>query len=325
MTWVRLKSALSFGGLSPRAALTRTWTEMMENEVMTRAAAIAFYAMLASVPFLSLMITLAVQALPEDALVVKDVHRQTVSQLEATMKRVLPAESAQVVTEQIKRMRDHPPVALLSIGLLVTIWTASSLFLAVIDGMNAMYGVKETRSFLRLRLVAILMTLIQALILIATLVAVVAGPEILSWVGLRGTAAFPLVLAGQWIAVAVMILLSFALAFYVAPDTEQRWEWITPGSVYGTLGIVGITVLFRVYVQNWGNYQETYGSLGGVMALLLWLWVSALVLLAAAQLNQVVEAASPLGKSKGQKVDPTEPPDLEHLAPQAVADQPDRG
>jgi membrane protein len=324
MTWVRLKSALTFGGLSPGSALSRTWHEMMENEVMTRAAAIAFYAMLASVPFLSLMITLAVQALPEDALVVKDVHNQTVSELEATMKRVLPEESAEVVTEQIKRMREHPPFALLSIGLLVTIWTASSLFLAVIEGMNAMYDVKETRSFLRLRLTAIVMTLIQAVILIATLVAIVAGPEILSMLGLSRTAAFPLILVGQWIAVAAMILLSFALVFYVAPDVQQRWEWITPGSLYGTACIVGLTLLFRVYVQNWGNYQETYGSLGGVMVLLLWLWLSALVLLAAAQLNQVAEAASPVGKSKGQKIDPTEPPDFSKMAPQVASEQPER-
>jgi membrane protein len=320
MTWVRLKSALTFGGLSPRQVLSKTWSGMVENEVMTRAAAIAFYAMLASVPFLALLITLAVQLVPADALVVHDVNNQAVSQFEATMQRMLPEQGAEVVTDQIKRIREDPPFGLLSIGLLVTLWTASSMFLAIIDGMNRMYDVKETRGFVKLRLTAILMTLIQAVILIGALVAIVAGPEILEWLGLGGSGAYWLILAGQWVALVCMVLLSFALTFYVAPDVEQKWVWITPGSLYGTILILAFTLVFRVYVQNWGNYQQTYGSLGGVMIVLLWLWVSSMVLLAAAQLNQVVEEASPVGKKKGQKIDPTTPPDLEHIEPQPAGE-----
>lgn len=318
MTWIRLKSAMTLGGLSPWQVLGRTWKAINENEVMTRAAAITFYAMLASVPFLALLITLVVQLLPENALISQDVHEQTVSQFQETMGQLLPEEAATIVQDQVIRMRENPPFGLLSIGLLLTIWTSSSLFLAIIDGLDAMYGVRESRSFVRLRLTAILMTLLQAGILLVALVAITAGPEILDWLGLAGTASKYLILVGQWVVLVLLIGTSLALTFYVAPDVDQKWVWITPGSLYGTLIVLGFTLLFRVYVQNWGSYQKTYGSLGGVMVLLLWIWVTSVVLLASAQLNQVVEDASPVGKSKGQKVDPTEPPDLSGIKPQPI-------
>ena len=315
MTWIRLRSALSLGGLTPWQVATRTWKQMTDNEVMTRAAAIAFYAMLASVPFMALMLTLAVQFLPDVTPASDQVGHAAMNEFQSTLNRLVPSDASKVITKQIDDMQKNPPVGLLSIGILVTLWTASSLFLAIIDGMNAMYGVQETRSLVKVRLTAIVMTLIQAVILLGSLLVIVAGPEILKWLGLDGTTGYYLILAGQWVVVVIMMLLSFALTFYVAPDADQKWEWITPGSLLGVIAIIGFSLLFRVYVQNWGNYEKTYGSLGGVMVLLLWLWVSGLVLLGAAQMNQVIEQASPVGKSKGQKVDPTEPPDFSKIEP----------
>lgn len=314
----RLKSALTLAGQAPRQVLERAWSQLNTNEVFTRAAAIAYYAMLASVPFLAVLITLAVRMLPPEALVGSDVSGRAVGQFQATVQQALPPEAAAIVTDQIKRMRARPPVGLLSFGLLVTLWTASSLFLAVIDAMNRMYGVRETRSLARLRLLAVAMTLIQAVLLLAAVVAIVAGPEILQGLGLHGPAQLGLALVAQYLAVLVVILLSFAVTYYVAPDVEQEWEWITPGSLYGTLALIAVTLVFRLYVQNFGNYEATYGSLAGVMVLLLWLWVAALVLLAGAQLNQVVEEASPQGKLKGQKALPDADHDGAHDRPRRV-------
>ncbi len=315
----RLKAALTLTGLPPRRVAERAWAQLNTNEIFTRAAAIAYYAMLATVPFLALLITMAVRLLPPEPLVGTDVSGRAVGQFQATLSQALPAEAAELLSQQIKRMREQPPVGLLSVGLLVTLWTASSLFLAIIDAMNRMYGVKETRSFVRLRLTAIVMTVLQAVILVAAVVALVAGPELLTWIGLRGPAQFGLALAAQYAAVALVILLSFALTYYVAPDVKQHWEWITPGSLYGTLTLIGVTLLFRVYVQTFGNYEATYGSLAGAMVLLLWLWVAAIVLLAGAQLNQVIEEASPLGKSKGERLDAVEA--AEEAAPAARPDR----
>lgn len=314
---LRLRSALTLGGLTPREAIIRTWKRLSENEIYTRAAAVSFYAMLAFVPFLALVLTLLVRLLPD--VTGRSGRRvgignMTVEQLRATLRTLFPTEAYDVVAEQIARIQKEPPVGLLSIGLLVAAWTASSLFLAVMDALNRIYGVNETRSWLRLRLTAIVMTFLEAAIFLAALIAVVAGPEILAWLGVHGHSA-TLALALQWLGLALMVLLSFAVAFYVGPDTDQRWEWLTPGSLVGTLVFLAATLLFRVYIQGFAHYDRAYGSLGGVMVLLFWFWVSSLVVLAAGQLNKVIEDASPLGKSVGQKVDPTTVPDLEAIAP----------
>jgi membrane protein len=120
----------------------------------------------------------------------------------------------------------------------------------------------------------------------------------------------------------VMVLLSFALTFYIGPDADQKWEWITPGSIAGSIAFLACTLLFRVYVQHFTDYNKAYGSLGGVMVLLFWFWVSSVVLLTAGQLNKVIEDASPLGKNYGQKTDPTEKPDYAEMAPEMAADRP---
>jgi membrane protein len=202
----------------------------------------------------------------------------------------------------------------------IALWTASSLFLAIIDAMNRVYGVIESRSFLKLRLVAVVMTLLQAAILLSAAAAIVAGPEILGWMGIRGNSAL-IAMIVQWVVVFAMVLFSFALTFYVGPDADQKWEWISPGSVLGSILFLAFTFVFRVYVQNFGSYDKTYGSLGGVMILLLWFWVSSVVLLSAGQLNKVIENASPLGKSDGQKIDKTAPPDFAAIPPTPLGER----
>ncbi len=319
---LRLKEAWNFGGLSFRQLLVQTWTKMNENEILTRAAAVSFYAMLALVPILALLLTTLVQLLPDlSGTTGKTVGlgNLTVEQLQTSLRQLLPEEGFKVVADQIARMQKSPPFGLLSIGVLFALWTAASLFLAIIDAMNRVYGVIETRSFLKLRLTAIIMTILQALILLLTLVAVVGGPEILIWLGVRGYSA-TIALVIQWTVILMMMLFSFSLTFYVGPDAQQRWEWITPGSFMGTAVFLAFTYVFRIYAQNFGNYNKAYGSLGGVMALLLWFWVSSVVLLVAGQMNKVIEHASPLGKREGQKIDFTATPDFAAIPPKPMTD-----
>ena len=120
----------------------------------------------------------------------------------------------------------------------------------------------------------------------------------------------------QWFVVLSIVLLSFALSFYVAPDADQRWEWITPGSLVGSFAFLLASLGFRLYVQNLANYDRTYGSLGGVMVLMVWFWISSMVLLSAAQMNKLIEDASPLGKGIGQKKDIPPAPDFAAMEPE---------
>ncbi len=166
--------------------------------------------------------------------------------------------------------------------------------------MNRIMGVQETRPFWKVRLTAMLMTLSQAAILIGAFVTTLGWPQIIRWIGLSQTAAV-LATVVQGLTVFVITLLSFSLALYFGPDADQRWEWITPGSLIGSLILLCVSLLFRIYVQNWANYSATYGSLAGVVILMSWLWICCIELLAAAEFNKVIEDASPLGKSYGQR------------------------
>jgi membrane protein len=240
---------------------------------------------------------------------------KTVGELLETVNRILPAEAAKLFVSQVSDIQKRPNVGLISISLAVTLWLASSLFVAIIDAMNRIYGVTETRPFWKIRVTAMVMTIVQAAILVGSLLMIVAGSEVVSWLGLSRSAAL-LALAVQWLVVLVMVLLSFALSFYVGPDADQHWEWVTPGSIFGTIAFLAVSFGFRIYVQNFANYDKTYGSLGGVMVLLFWFWISSLVLLSSAQINKLIEDASPLGKNIGQKKDPAPAPDFEAMKPE---------
>ena len=313
----RLKHALSLGGLSLRELTIRTYYAVDKNEIQTRAAGVAFYAMLALVPFIGLILFCSVQLLPDltgKARVGQDIGGKTVSQFETLLGQILPTEATGEITEQISRLQEQPPVGFLSFGLLVTLWLASSMFVAIIDATNRIYGVRDRRGWVKLRLIAIAMTVIQAGILIGALLSVVAWSSLLDHLQLGASAAV-FATAAQFAAVYLMVLASFALTFYVAPDADQKWEWITPGSFVGAALFVVATVGFRVYVQNFANYNKTYGLLGGVMVLLFWFWISALVLLGAAQVNKLIEEASPLGKNTGQRTDAAAAPDFASMVP----------
>jgi len=316
-----LKEAWNFGGLTFRQLLVRTWKMVDDHEIFTRASAVSFYAMLALVPMLALILAVTVQLLPDltgRAGYAAGAGNLTVGQLEEALKAALPKEAFSVVMDQIERLQKDSHVGLISVGLVITVWLASSLFVAVIDAMNRIYGVIETRAIWKLRLTAILMTVVEAVILVGSLLVVVAWEWIMNRLGLTG---LPASIAGLvlWLVVTVMVLLSFALTFYVGPDADQSWEWITPGSLAGTFVFLIVTLAFRLYVQNFANYNKTYGSLGGVMVLLFWFWLSSVVLLAAGQVNKIIEDASPLGKTYGQKTDPTVAPDFKAMAPEPAS------
>jgi membrane protein len=313
---LRLREALTLGGLTVRELLSRTWRQMNEHEIMTRASAVSFYAMLAVVPFLGIVLLIVVQLLPDLTRPAGggDVGDRAVAQLEQTLQEVFPSDIYKLVEEQIVRIQRQPPVGLISFGLIISLWSASSLYLAIIDALNRIDGVVETRSYVRLRVVAVAMTLIEAAVLIGSLLAILFWQSLLGRLGITGTGRV-LATAALWAGLFLVILLSFAITFYVGPDAKQSWEWITPGSLVGTLVFLLATLGFRYYIENLTHYDKAYGSLGGVMALLLWFWISSTILLAAAQMNKVIEDASPLGKRYGQKTDPTIPPDLSQIEP----------
>jgi len=287
----RLTFDLRVGRWSFRELACETWSKIVEHEILTRAAAVAFYAMMAFIPFLALIVTLIVQLLPDLSAASRNevgIGNLTVAELRTTLKELFPPEAYDVVADQITRLQKEPPVGMLSLGLAILFWTASSLFLAIIDALNRIYGVVENRPFWKLRLTAMLLTLVQAVLLIGSLLVIVIYPVIVRWAGLTLRVAL---VAGavQLLVVFVMVLLSFALTFAFGPAARRRWVWITPGSLAGTLVFLLMSYLFRYYISHFADYDRTYGALGGVMMLMLWFWMSSLVLLAAGEMNGLVE------------------------------------
>jgi membrane protein len=289
----RLFSAMNLGGLTLMEASRRTWAKIVEHEILTRAAAITFYAIAALVPFLALVFLLGAHLLPWIA------HGESVDPVEP-LEMLLPPEAAAMLGGELENIRQRPSPGLLSFGTIALLWLSSSLFVAVMDAMNRIMGVEETRPYWKQRAVAVAMTLILAVILIAVLASTILWPQILGWLKLDAVTAF-LATAIHALTVFVMVLIGFAVALYFAPDAEQRWEWITPGSLLGSLILICVSFLFRFYVQRWGDYGATYGSLAGIVVLTSWMWLCSVELLAVAEFNKVIEDASPLGKDYGHR------------------------
>ncbi len=269
----------------------RTWSDIFNNEILTRASAIAFASMMAIVPFLALVLSIAAFLLPDQTVIAnKGLGEQLLQHLEILLGTVLPEQAAVIFEEQIARIQAQPPIAVLSVSLAITLWLASNLFASIIDALNRIYGVAETRPYWKLRLIAAFMTILQSIILLLAVGAIFAWPLMVDKLGLTIREAW-IAAAVKWLVVFIMVLLSFALTFFVGPDVTQRHKWVTPGSIFGSIVFMLTTYGFRYYVLHLARYDAMYGSLGGVMMVMFWFWLNSLVLLFAAQLNKVFHHA----------------------------------
>lgn len=291
----RFRSAMDLGGLTFVEALRRTWDKVNEHELMTRAAAITFYALASLVPFLGLVVLLAAYLVPWFA-EGKALDPSTL------LNQFLPPEAAKLLGEQLDDMRGRGNAGLASVGTLALLWLNSSLFMSVMDAANVIMGVEERRPFWKRRLIGVMMAVLEAILLILVLVSTLLWPQILDFLQL-GFVSEILLTVAHALTVFGLVLISFAVAMYFAPDADQRWEWITPGSLLGAILLVAVSYLFRFYVQRWGDYNATYGSMAGVVVLTSWMWLCSVELLAAAEFNKVIEDASPYGKDYGQRVE----------------------
>lgn len=293
-TSIRLKEAWNWGGLSFRELMVRTYQAMDKHDTFNQAAVVAFYAMLSLVPLLGVVLAFALGA-----------RTGVADQLDALSKRLIPEEAyVKIIHDQLDKLQSSTPVGLLSISVLILVWSASSLFLAIMDTTNAAYGVRDERPWWKRRLVAIVLTLSVTILLIAACITIAIWPHVMGWLGL-GTLATTLATLVQWLVVVIALLAAFALAYYFGPHVDQEWEWITPGSTLGVLVLIAASLGFRWYIVHFGSsYSETYGTLAGVVLMMLWCYLAALALLVGAEINCVIEQAAPHGKAPGQKENP---------------------
>ena len=174
-------------------------------------------------------------------------------------------------------------------GLLFALWSANSGTKAVIDGLNVAYGEAEKRSFIRLNLISLVFTLGAFLSLTLAVGAVVVAPIVLTHLGLGGVAD-TLVRLLRWPALLAFVIVGLAILYRYGPSRrEARWTWLSVGSVAAAVGWLVTSALFSWYIANFGTYDATYGSLGAAIGMMMWMWISMIVILVGAQLNAEIE------------------------------------
>jgi membrane protein len=272
----------------------RTAKEVKADQVPLLSAGVAFYSLLALFP--AIIAGVSIYGLVADPATVRD----QIAKLTET----LSPETATLVGEQLKQVTSGAGGALgvaTVVGILTALWSASSGMKALITGVNLAYDETETRKFVKLRGLALLLTL-GAMVLMGIALATIVGyppiadnlPTVLRWV----LAIVRFVILGG------LLVVGLAVLYRYAPDRDKpKWTWVSGGSGIATLLWVLATVGFSLYANFFGNYNKTYGALAGVIILMFWLFLSAFVVLVGAELNTEME----LQTAKDTTAGPTKP------------------
>jgi membrane protein len=290
------------GGLTRRELARRVWSDVYEGDLLTRAAALSYYFLLALFPLL-IFLTAMLGYFAESG---TELRRSLLNYLAS----VAPRTASQLVRATVEEITEGAGGGKLSFGLLAALWFASFGMGAVGDTLNSAYGVRESRPWWRVRLISLGLTMALAALIISALALVLYGGEIGE--GLAGrydlggafVAAWNVI---QWPIVLAFALFAFALIYYFAPDLRhQKWYWITPGSLIGVVLWLAVSFGFRLYLRYFDRYSVTYGSLGAVIVLLLWFYLTGAAILVGGKVNAVIEHAAarrgaPEAKLPGEK------------------------
>jgi len=301
-------SPWNLGGLTIRQLSLRVWHGINDDDVFGRAGQIAYGFLFAVFPlFIFLLAILGLVAGP---------HSSIQQHLVMESTDAMPPAAAQVVQHVLQETTRASGSGKLSFGLILTLLAATSAMTNVMDTMNSAYNVREARSFLRFRTIAVGLTVAIGILIIIALTIVLYGNGIAnsvgSFVGLSGVATWTWKIV-QWPVAVFFLLLSFALIYYFGPDVEfPVWHWISPGSVAGVFLWAVVSFGLRIYLHFFNSYSKTYGSLGAVMILLLWFYVTGVAILIGGEVNAEIENAAakhgaPEAKEKGEKKPGTKP------------------
>ncbi|MDQ3804977.1 MAG: YihY/virulence factor BrkB family protein [Acidobacteriota bacterium] len=295
-------SPWKLGGLTLRRLARRTGARVYKDDVLGKAAQLSYFFIFSLFPllyFLASLLGYFTQTGPE--------LRESLLHYLAT---VVPRKASALIRDTLEEITAASSGGKISFGLVLTIWTASFGVGAIISTLNAAYGVKETRPWWKVQGVAVALTGALALLVISSLALVLYGGQIGDLLagryhfGAAFTAAWNVV---QWFIVLAFVLFALALVYYFAPCVEEmRWQWVTPGSALALALWLLVSFGFRLYLHFFDTYSTAYGSLGAVMILLLWLYLTGAAILVGGEMNAVIEDAAaragvPEAKERGEK------------------------
>lgn len=297
-----MASLWKLGGLTSKDLGKRVWSEIQEDEVFGRAAQLAYYFLLALFPLLLFLTSVIGLVMGSESGLRESLF--------AYLGTVLPASASQLVNTTILEVTNSSGGGKIAFGILAALWAASNGMGAITEALNIAYDVEESRSWWKQRLTAVGLTVVLSLLIISALLLVLYGGRIADYVAVSYgygevfATAWKII---QWPIVLVFVLLAFAFIYYFAPDVkDQKWIWITPGSVLGVTLWLLVSFSFRVYLHFFDSYSKTYGALGAVIVLMLWLYLTGAAILIGGEVNAEIEHAAakegaPGAKEKGEK------------------------
>jgi membrane protein len=290
-----------FRGMSLRTFLKRLWQELEADTATDHAAQLSYYFLFALFPFLFFLVTLAAYLPIEGA----------VDSMLSRVEYFMPDSAVSLVRDHMGSLLGEERPKLLTLGLLIAVWSASRGVDALRKALNLAYGVPESRPVWKTQGLAILVTVVGTLLLLGSFAAFAVGGELGQRLADRAHVGQQFAALWGWLRwpfTASVALLSFALSYYLLPDVKQRFRYITPGSVFGTGLWLGASWGFTLYVEQFGKFNVTYGSIAGVVVLLLWLYISGLAFILGGETNAIIEHASRDGKAPGTREEGEAPP-----------------
>jgi membrane protein len=262
--------------------LWRTYREMQSDRLLSIAGGVSFFALLAIFPAITALVS-AYGLFFNPGAIVSDI---------AELNDVVPVTVLSIVHEQAMRIAANSSQTLslgLVLGILLSLWSAMGGVKAVIDALNVIYEQRESRSLVKLNVVALIFTLFGFATFLLAMAAIVVLPFVLSPIGL-GSLAETVARLVRWPVLLMFLLFGLAILYRYGPDRRTaRWQWVSVGSAFAALTWFAASFLFSWYLTNFANYNATYGSLGAVVGLMTWLWISTIVVLLGAELNAEIE------------------------------------
>ncbi len=277
----------------------RLWREIGKDNIGLISAGVAFYAILSLFPALAAAVS--IYGLAADPI--------TLATQVAQLSTLLPSGAWDVVYKQLMKiaMAPHESLTFAAVGgILLAIWSATRAITALMTSLNIVYGAEEHRNVFRRTALALGLTVGAILFLVVAVFLVAALPAILKFLGLDAFTKVLLALM-RWPLVAAALLFGLAALYCVAPARKGRWRWISPGAVLATVLFLLGSMAFSQYVAHFQNYNETYGSVGAVIALLMWLYLTAYFTLLGAEVNNELDLETNLAAKRLREQAATNP------------------
>lgn len=271
------------GQLTFKELAARTWRETNEDNILGRAAELAYYFLLALFPML-IFLTSLVGFLPG--------LREAIF---TGLAKFVPGDAMRLVSETISDVTRRRSGGLISFGVLGALWAASGGVTAVMGTLNTAYDAREERSFWKVRLIAIGLTVLLALLVVGGTALIMFGDRFAAWLAAQlGIGTTFTIIWGiiHYLVGLALLFLGLELIYYFGPNVEQDWEWITPGAVFAVISMVVASLLFSLYLRFAPDYSATYGSLGAVVVLMLWLYLMGAVILIGGEINAEIAHAA---------------------------------